>query len=300
MKKKQKLPQVTVFGGSGFLGSHVADELTYRGYGVLIADVRKSNYLQGSQQFMECDIMDRSQVKEALDGSTIVYNFAGMADLDESIRQPHRTMEQNVIGNLNILEECTNLKLRRYVYASSTYAFSEKGSFYGISKLASEKIIEEYQFRVGFPYTIIRYGSVYGERANERNGMYQIIRQALENRVVIHRGDGESVREYIHAADVGRLSVDVIESDTYVNEHLVLTGVERLKHKELYQMLEDILEHPIQIEFTGETWEGHYQVTPYSFQPNIAKKLVANPFIDLGQGMTSCIQVVHQNLENSK
>ena len=71
------MEKVTVFGGSGFLGSHVADELTYRGYCVLIADVKKSNYLKESQQFMKCDIMDPSKVTDALDGSTIVYNFCG-------------------------------------------------------------------------------------------------------------------------------------------------------------------------------------------------------------------------------
>ena len=42
---------------------------------------------------------------------------------------------------------------------------------------------------------------------------------------------------------------------------------------------------------------GHYKITPYSFHPTVAKKLVANPYIDLGQGLLECIQEIHKELE---
>jgi len=294
------MKKITVFGPSGFLGSYVADELTLRGYDVCIADRRKPAYLKNPQRFIHCDIMDLSLIELAVRDAAVIFNFAGLADLDESVHRPLETMEQNVIGNLNILEACKTLSIDRYVYASSAYAFSDKGGFYGISKLASEKIVEEYQLRNGIPYTIIRYGSVYGERADEHNGMYEILRQALEHGVIVHRGDGEAVREYIHAADAASLSADIIESDSYANQHFVLTGVERLKHKDLYRMLQDILSNDIEIKYSDEGWEGHYQVTPYSFQPNLAKKLVPNPFIDLGQGLAECLRHMHEKLENRK
>ena len=236
----------------------------------------------------------------AVSGATIVYNFAGLADLDEAIHLPKQTMEINVIGNLNVLEACKLSGVERYIYASSAYALNDKGSFYGISKLTSEKIIEEYQFRSGVPFTIIRYGSLYGERADAHNGMYNILRQALKDGVVIHRGDGEEVREYIHAADAAQLSVDIAESSEFINQHLVLTGVERLKFKDLFSMMKDILPHPVEIKFSDEQWEGHYQVTPYSFRPNRAKKIAPNPFIDMGQGLTECIEIIYEELQNEQ
>jgi UDP-glucose 4-epimerase len=237
---------------------------------------------------------------EAVNDSAIVYNFAGLADLDESVNQPKLTIEQNVIGNINILEACKSANIERYIYASSAYALSDRGSFYGISKLTSEKIIEEYQTRLNVPYSIIRYGSLYGERADRHNGMYIILRQALKEGVVKHRGDGEEVREFIHAADAAQLSVDIAESSEFVNQHIVLTGVERLKHKDLHSMIRDILPHPLEIVYSDDQWEGHYQVTPYSFRPNRAKKLVPNPFIDLGQGLTECIEFIYEELQNEK
>jgi len=292
------MKKTILFGGSGFLGSYVADELTRRSYEVVIADIKNSPYLSDKQSFILCDIMDPVAIKKVVKKADVVFNFAGLADIDESIQHPKETFEKNVIGNINILEACCEESIDRFVYASSAYALSDKGSFYGISKLASEKVIEEFQARKNVPYTIVRYGTLYGERADAQNGIYRILRQAVEHGEISHRGDGEAVREFIHAADAAQLSVDIIESQDHINKPIVLTGVERFKHKDLYQMINDILNGSVKISFSGEPWEGHYQMTPYSVHPNLAKKLVPNPFIDLGQGLAQCIQHIYEELQD--
>ena len=292
------MKKVVVFGGSGFLGSYVADELTHRGYDVVIADIKESPYLSEKQSFVHCDIMDESALATVLEDAKIVYNFAGLADIDESIHQPKATMLQNVIGNINILEACREQAIERYVYASSAYAFSKSGSFYGISKLTSEKVIEEYESRYGLPYSIVRYGSLYGERADEHNGMFQTILEALTNHKITYAGDGDEIREYIHAADAASLSVDIVENDSFVGEHLILTGVEKFKRKDLLHMIQEITGKELVVEYTGQHWEGHYRITPYSFQPKAARKLVPNPFIDLGQGLIMCIQSIHEQIKD--
>ena len=291
------MKKAVVFGGSGFLGSYVADELTRRGYGVTVADVKASPYLAEGQGFEKCDIMDPDAIAMTLGEAAIVYNFAGLADIDESVHLPKLTMEQNVIGNINILEACREKGLERYVYASSAYAFSDKGSFYGISKLTSEKIVEEYSRRYAIPFTIIRYGSLYGERADHHNGVYRLLREAIETRTIHHYSDGEEVREYTHAADASKLSVDIIEDEQFLNQHMILTGVERLRKRDLIMMVKEILNDEVKVTFTNEPWEGHYQVTPYSYRPSAARKLVSNTFIDLGQGLVSCIKHIHEEIE---
>ena len=294
------MKKVVVFGGSGFLGSYVADELTQRGYDVLIADIKKTQYLQQTQTFNKCDILDVNDVKSVIDGAAIVYNFAGLADIDESIHLPKQTMEQNVIGNINILEAVRDVSLERFVYASSAYAFSKKGSFYGISKLTSEKIIEEYANRFGLPYSIVRYGSLYGERADEHNGVYRLLRQAVKTKRIIHNGDGEEIREYIHASDAARLSVNIVENNDFVNKHAILTGVEKLRQRDVLRMIQEILNNEIEITFDDKPREGHYEVTPYSYHPNIARKLVSSSFIDLGQGLVSCIKHFDEEFADNK
>ena len=292
------MKKVVVFGGSGFLGSYVADELTYRNYEVVIADIRKAKFKSPEQNLVHCDILQPDTIDSALDGANIVYNFAGLADIDESINLPLETLQQNVIGNINILEACRTRNIERYVYASSAYAFSTKGSFYGISKLTSEKVVEEYFSRFELPFSIIRYGSLYGERADHHNGMYRLLRAAVEDGEIIFRGNVDAVREYIHAGDAAKLSVDIIESKDHINQHMVLTGVERLRHKDLLQMVQEILNDKVKITQADEQWEGHYQVTPYSYHPTVARKLVSNTFTELAQGLVSCIQHIDEELKN--
>ncbi len=291
------MKKIVIFGGSGFLGSYVADEFTRRNYDVTIADITPSAYLQPSQKFVRVNIMDIDEVSKAIEGATYVYNFVAIANLDEAIHQPINTFSVNVMGNLNILEACRqNEGVKRFIYASSAYALSSDGSFYGISKHSSEKLTEEYYKRYGLKYTVIRYGSLYGERASHNNYIYNLLRESLTSRKLVYKGDGEDLREYIHAADAAKLSIDIIEDTQYENEHIILTGIEKLKRIELLTMINEIMNNTLEIIQIEETNMGHYKITPYSFHPTVAKKLVANPYIDLGQGLLECIQTIHKDL----
>lgn len=264
--------RVIVFGGAGFLGSHVVDELKSRGHEVTVFDLKTGeNILDG----LPC-----------LVGIDIVYNFAGASDLSHSITHPHDTMELNIIGNLNVLEAAKRSGVKRYVYASTVYVFSKKGSYYGISKQAAERCVEE----SGVPYTILRYGTVYGPRADEKNRVYRLIRDAItKNQMDNVRGE----REFIHVKDAARLSVDVIEDGNYANKAVMLTGNERTSYNSLSCMIAEIL---------GWDWPGeaknNYQVTPYSYRPDQSLKLMANPYIDLGQGLLETIEDISARLKS--
>ena len=82
-----KISKVIVFGGSGFIGSHVADELTNRGYNVLIFDSNQSPYIQDNQKMIIANILDLSKVKEAVKGCDYVYNFAAIAEISKASRK---------------------------------------------------------------------------------------------------------------------------------------------------------------------------------------------------------------------
>ena len=288
--------KVVVFGGCGFIGSYVVEELINNGYEVIAADLNSSRYVD-KKYFIKCDILDVKAVNQVIKDVNIVYNFAGFANLDDAIENPIKALELNVMGNMNILEACKKHKIKRFVYASSAYAMSDKGSFYGISKLTSEKLTEEYYKKFGLEFTIIRYGSVYGERAYYNNYIYNLVKNAMQTGTINHNGDGEEVREYIHAADVAKLAVQVIENDEFINEHLILTGVERMHRKELFSMINEILGNKLEINLNNDGYHNHYQTTPYSFHPTRSKKLVANPYIDMGQGILDCMKDIEENNE---
>lgn len=291
------MKKVVIFGGSGFLGSYVADELSRRNYDVTIADINQSKYLQSSQHFEKIDILDIDSVYSIIKDSQIVYNFAAVAELEEAIDNPIGTFQINVLGNLNILEACKkSSNVDRFIYASSAYSLSSEGSFYGISKHSSEKLTEEYYKRYGLKYTVIRYGSLYGERASRNNYIYNLLEEAIVNKELRYKGDGQDIREYIHAADAAKLSADILEDAQFENEHIILTGIEKLRRIDLLTMINEIMQNSLQIKQISNNNMGHYKITPYTFHPTTAKKLVANPYIDLGQGLLECIQEIHREL----
>ena len=290
--------KVLVAGGSGFLGSYVVDQLADRGHDVTIFDTRAPTESARIVRFIQGNILDSAAVAAAVTDNEVVYNFAGLADLNDSIDKPVETVSLNVIGNLNVLEAARQHDVRRFVYASSVYVFSHKGAFYGASKKASELIVEQYGEQYDLGYTIMRYGSVYGERADASNRIYRILRQALVDKRISFPGDGLEEREYIHGRDAAKLSVDVIESEAYRNQHVILTGIERFKYSELLAMIREMMNNDVDIEMLGNDYKGHYVLTPYSFSPRIGLKLVNNPGIDFGQGLLDCLNHLHQELQD--
>jgi UDP-glucose 4-epimerase len=286
-----------VIGGSGFLGSHIADALTHLGHNVIVADLQKSDYVKETQTFIQCDILDQKSIealfKEKID---YVYHFAGKAAIEDSRLNPKDTFNLNVIGTINVLNACIKYKIKRFVFASSAYAYSNSGSFYGISKFTSEKIIKEFQKLHNLSFTCIRYGSLYGPRATEDNGMYQYLSQALAKKSIIHQGTGEEIREYIHVLDAATMSTQILENK-YENKFITLTGMEKIKQKDLLIMIKEIMNDDLNISFKNSKINSHYQVTPYSFYAETASKLVANPFIDLGQGIVDYLEWLSKNNE---
>tara|TARA_B100000315_G_scaffold33989_1_gene28731 strand:+ start:3736 stop:4668 length:933 start_codon:yes stop_codon:yes gene_type:complete len=282
-----------VFGGAGFLGSHVADALTEEGYHVKIFDCRNSPYLQPSQEMIVGDIMDLDKVKKAVQGCDIVYNFAGVADIDEARFNPKKTANYNIIGTIHTLEAARQAKVGRYAYASSIYVYSNQGSFYRASKQAAERFIETYQEVYELNYTILRYGSLYGRRADSRNMIYKLLSNALQNKKMVYPGSGSELREYINVLDAARASIKILDQE-YANQHIVITGNEKMRVKDLMTMISEITGSIIEHEFTGKEIEGHYFITPYSFNPKIGKKLVATYHIDMGQGLIDCLAELHQ------
>jgi len=288
--------KVLVIGGSGFLGSHVADELSNIDYEVTIGDIVKSEYIQKSQSFLKLDIMDVDLLIEKIKDFDVVYNFAGLADINVALTNPLKTVELNILGNTNILEACRINKIKRYIYASSAYVFSNKGSFYGISKQASERLIEEYSQSFGLNYTIIRYGSVYGPRADAQNRIYRMVKQAIDDGKITYTGNGDEIREYIHVRDAASLSVEIL-NEKYINEHLILTGVEKFKYSELLNMIKEIMNNEIEIEYLNNEYSGHYEISPYSLHhPKVGKKIINNPFVDFGQGL---LEVILESKDNA-
>ncbi|MBF0361122.1 MAG: NAD(P)-dependent oxidoreductase [Oligoflexia bacterium] len=292
--------RTVVFGGTGFLGSHVADILTDQKHDVVIFDIVKSHYQRSTQQMIVANILDFDAVLDAVAGADYVYHFAGVADIGDASERPIETIKNNILGTINVLEACRINKIKRFIYASTMYVYSKHGSFYRSSKQSVELFIENYQQIYNLNYTVLRYGSLYGRRANWFNFIHKAIRQALTEGRIIREGDGEEIRDYINVIDAAKASVDILREE-FSNKYVIISGVQTIKVKDLLRMIKEILSEKIEVQYVDVKSEGsHYQVTPYSFRPKIAIKYLPEYYYDLGQGILDCIHEIYEELEGLK
>jgi UDP-glucose 4-epimerase len=153
--------------------------------------------------------------------------------------------------------------------------------------------IESYNKVFGLDYTILRYGSLYGLRCDERNWIYKVLKQALLEKKITREGDGEEIREYIHVQDAARLSVDIL-AEEYKNRCVTITGNEQIKIKDLMVMIKEILKGQIKLEFLPVKSNEHYEITPYVFNPQIASKVRGKEHLDMGQGILNILKEIHK------
>ncbi|MDR2161526.1 MAG: NAD(P)-dependent oxidoreductase [Desulfovibrio sp.] len=286
---------VTVLGGSGFLGSHVCDKLSEAGHQVTIFDLRPSPWVRPDQRMLTGDILDQKAVEQAVDGAEAVYNFAGIADIGEADSRPLDTVRCNILGNTLALEAARKAGTRRFIFASSLYVYSKEGGFYRCSKQACELYIENYHLLYGLEYTILRYGSLYGPRADKRNAIYRFVREALETRRITYYGLPTALREYIHVEDAALCSVESLDAQ-YANAHLILAGSQPMRVRDLLKMIAQMAGGDISFEFQGDGTHGHYEITPYSFNPKVGRKMAPRLSTDLGQGLLLVMEDIHREL----
>ncbi len=278
-----------VFGGSGFLGSHVADALTKVGQEVTVFDIARSSYLTDGQRMIVGDILDEEAVAEAVQGHDYVYNFAGIADLDDAKERPGDTVLLNVLGNVNVMEAARVAGAKRFVYASTIYVYSQKGGFYRCSKQASEAYVEEFGRHRSLDYTILRFGTLYGPRATDTNAIYRYLAQGVKEGRITCEGTGEEIREYVHVRDAAELAVAILDEE-YRNRHIIITGHNPTKLRDMINIIQEILGESVDVSFAEEQSRAHYRYTPYSYTPSIGHKLVSNCYVDMGQGLLECLE----------
>jgi UDP-glucose 4-epimerase len=291
--------KILVTGGSGFLGSHIADALSDGGHEVTILDICESPYLRQDQKMIAGDILDQECLDKAVKNQEVIYHFAGIADIDECARRPIDTAKYNILGTVQLLEACRKVGIKRFIFASSAYVYSDSGSFYSVSKRACESFIESFSELYGIKYTCLRYGSLYGPRSKEWNSIYRLIKQAIHNGKIVYRGTGEEMREFIHVQDAARISTKILQPE-FENQHIIITGNEKMRYIDLLEMIKEMLGNKIEIEILPSERKAHYKITPYNFSPRLGRKMVNNLHIDMGQGLLQCMAEIYEKVHDEK
>ena len=290
-----KNKNVIIFGGSGFLGSHLADSLSDNGYNVTTFDNQKSKWKKNKYKEIIGDISNLDKVSTVLKNADYVYHFAAIADIEEASVNPLKTINVNIIGTTNILESCIKNKIKRLCFASSLYVNSNQGGFYSSSKKISEILVKTYSKSYGLNYSILRFGSLYGPRSNNTNYIHRTIIEALKKNTISRKGNGNELRNYIHVKDAADISVKILANE-YKNKIVTISGLESIKIKDLLNMISEMFNTKIKIKYTSGKMKGHYKITPYSFEEEIPKRYIGESRINLEEGLFNTIKNISLNI----
>jgi UDP-glucose 4-epimerase len=163
------------------------------------------------------DILDADLALRAAQGTDVIVHLAASTGVDQSVQDPRKDCETNVIGTLNYLEAARHNKVKRFIFASSGAPVGECDppiheevvphpvSPYGASKLAGEAYCSAYFRTYGIDTVALRFGNVYGPLSSHKNSVVaKFIRQAIDGEILEIYGDGNQTRDFIYVDDLVR------------------------------------------------------------------------------------------------
>ncbi len=239
--------KVLVTGGAGFIGSHIVDRLMEEGYDVVIIDnlsTGKEENLNPRARFYRLDIQSPS-LEEVFrkERPDYVSHQAAQIDVRRSVSDPLFDARVNVLGTINLLENCVKYKVKKVIFASSGGAiYGEQELFpapethplkpispYGITKLAGEHYLYYYKIVYDLNYVSLRYANVYGPRQDpfgEAGVVAIFIQKMLNGGQPVINGDGEQTRDFVYVEDVARANILAFKNNTKESVFNIGTGVE--------------------------------------------------------------------------
>jgi nucleoside-diphosphate-sugar epimerase len=177
--------RILITGGAGFIGSHLARRFADQ-HEVTVLDDLRSGYarnLEGVRcRFLHGSILDAGALRQAAEGTEEIYHLAAMISVPESVAKPAECAELNTEGTRRVLDAALTAGTRKVVLASSAAIYGdnptvpklesmppEPKSPYAETKLAGERLLEQYRISHGLGTTSLRFFNVFGPRQDPRS-----------------------------------------------------------------------------------------------------------------------------------
>lgn len=306
-----------ITGGAGFIGSNLADKLKKNGWEVVIIDdlsSGKRDYIPSGASFYQVDIADKEQVKKVFKEEfgkqkiDAVFHLAAQIDVRISVKDPVLDNKINVLGGLNILENCQKFGVKKIVFTSTGGALYDSDdeipttenqipkpiSPYGIHKLTFEHYLNYYYHVFGQKYTALRLANVYGPRqfkGGEAGVITIFIDNAVHGKQSVLYGDGKQTRDFVYVDDV----LNALEK-AYYSDFAGCLNIGKGVEIDLWQVIENI-ESVIgeKINLVQEEARAG-EVRRSCLDPFRAEQILGwHPQMDLARGIKQTIQWSREN-----
>jgi UDP-glucose 4-epimerase len=222
-----------LFGGAGFIGSHLAQRLIEAGHAVRIFDRPDWTAHRGFPcveeiEWYEGDFVNRRDTAQALAGCEAAFHLVSTTLPATANENPVYDVETNILGTLRMLEGACAAQLKKIVFVSSggtVYGVpreipiaethpTDPITAYGVSKLMVEKYLELYRVLHGLEYVVLRVSNPYGERRRlpaVQGVVSAFMHRALARAPIEVWGDGSVVRDYLYVGDVAQALVRALD-----------------------------------------------------------------------------------------
>lgn len=276
--------KIIITGGCGFLGSHIAEEAIKKKYKVVVIDKVLKNKIQNvNVNYIKANISNERLLKKIIKKDDIVFHLSAISDIDQASLNSVRTVNENILTTVKLLEICRLRKIKKFIFGSSIYVHSSIGGIYRISKKSSELFVEEISKKSGFKFVILRFGSVYGPRQNIKNNISKIMHNAFIKKKLIYSGSRKSIRKFIYVKDIAKLSLKIIDKQ-YDNKIVLLEGEKKISLVTVLKIIKKKLKLKGKMIFENNK-ENHYIKNPYSYKEIKEKKIYLKKNIDITQGI---------------
>lgn len=245
------MKKVLVTGADGFIGSHLAEHLLEKGYGVKAFVCYNSfgnwgwldtlpEEKQKELEIFAGDIRDPNGVRDALRGVDWVFHLAALIAIPFSYHSPDSYVDTNIKGTLNVLQAARELGTEKVmvtstseVYGTAQYVpIDEKHPFqgqspYAATKIGADRLAESFYRSFGLPVAIVRPFNTYGPRQSARAVIPTIITQLLAGKTEIRLGSLTPTRDFNYVKDTAAGFLAIAQSDRTVGEEInIATGAE--------------------------------------------------------------------------
>lgn len=251
---------ILVTGGSGFLGKHLCKALVKEGHTVKNLDLRDNPDVET----ILIDIQDEEKITQYFKGIDAVFHLASWIEVGDSVKEPRKYLENNILGTLSVLEAMRKNDVKKFFFSSSAAVYGEPVrapimeddrtltiSPYGMTKLAMEGLVSSYVFSYGFTGVALRYFNLYGpgeDHQPETHAIPRFIEQIKNNEEVTVWGDGSNRRDFVFIDDIVRahiMALSLPQGFHYMN----LSGKNATPVIDVIHLLEKIMEKKANIKF---------------------------------------------------
>lgn len=222
-----KLNRITLTGGAGFIGTHLAERLCDQAEIVLFDNFRRDSLSalpklsnHPNVKVTSGDVLEPASVRAALEGSDTVVHMAAIAGVSSYYNEPLRTLKVNILGTVNVLEQAVQAGVKNFVHFSTSEVFGSNALWvdescpyqigpvtdrrwtYATSKLAGEQFTLRFGEQYGMKCSIVRPFNIYGPRQTGEGAISNFCRAIVEGKTLKVYGDGSPLRAWCFVSDM--------------------------------------------------------------------------------------------------